>query len=96
VGKDILLRVPTRNNKKGGIKIENAESVFDLQGYLLVTIRLAFVTIPVERAGQFSRHSDCSTGWKTKESFDSRQGQEVFLFSTAFRPALGAISPEVK
>jgi hypothetical protein len=30
------------------------------------------------------------TGWTTEKSvFDSRQGQEIFLFSTASRPALG-------
>jgi hypothetical protein len=28
--------------------------------------------------------------------FDCRQGQEIFLFFTASRPALGAPSPELK
>jgi hypothetical protein len=31
-----------------------------------------------------------ATGWTTDESgFDSRHGREIFLYSTAFRPALG-------
>jgi hypothetical protein len=41
-----------------------------------------------------SLYSDYATYWMTKESeFDSRQGQDIFLFSTAFRPVLGPTQP---
>jgi hypothetical protein len=37
-----------------------------------------------------------ATSWKAKESgFDFRQGQQIFLFSTASRPVLEPIQPPV-
>jgi hypothetical protein len=40
--------------------------------------------------GYLSLYKDLATGWAIEElSFDSSKGQEIFLFSTANRLALG-------
>jgi hypothetical protein len=44
-----------------------------------------------------SRYSDEAMIWNAEESgFDSRQEQEIFLFSIMFRPALGPTQPPIQ
>jgi len=46
---------------------------------------------------QLSRYSDSATGWTTEESeFDSQQGQEIYIFSTASRRVLGPTQPPIQ
>jgi hypothetical protein len=44
--------------------------------------------------GYLGRYSDGL--WARRPGFDSRQGQEIFLYSTLSRPALGSTQPPIQ
>jgi hypothetical protein len=49
---------------------------------------------PSDKPGRLSRYSD---GLRAgRPGFDSRKGREIFLFSTASKPALGATQPPIQ
>jgi hypothetical protein len=68
----------------------------------------AFLWFLSVSSAKWSRYSNWGTGWTAEEpGFDSRQGEEIFLFSVTSRSALGpaqariqwvsgAVSPGVK
>jgi hypothetical protein len=50
-----------------------------------------------EESRQLSQYSDYAMGWTAEESgFDSQQRQQIFIFFTAPRAALGPTQPPIQ
>jgi hypothetical protein len=96
--RDIKLRIISRETslQRLAVFIPNLREL-NLEGSCLGSLRYSTEHTTSEinkKLLQFSRYSHgLLVGWS---GFYSRQGQEIFLYSTASRPALGPTQPPVQ